>query len=77
MPTYTFTNEKDEEWEETLKISELDEYKKLHNCTVVINGTTPVVRGVGSLHSKVDGDFKSKMAQIKRDFPSSTSLKDW
>jgi len=65
------------EWEKTLSIKDLDDYKKENNCETVI-GTVAVVRGVGTLHSKVDGDFKSKLANIKKEYPHSNGqIKDW
>jgi hypothetical protein len=79
MPTYNFRcNKTDKVWEKNLKISELDDYKKNHKCTIVI-GQVNVVGGDRKDHySRTDGDFKSKMKQIKRDYPSAANnLKDW
>jgi len=78
MPTYTFRNKTTGmEWDKSVRIKDLDEYKKENDCEVVI-GTPAVVRGVGTLHSKVDGDFKSKLSKLKKEYPNSNGqLKDW
>lgn len=80
MPTYKFkSSDKDSEdiWEETLKISELDDYVNNNNCKIVIVPISVIGGGVKDLYSRSDGDFKSRMKNLKKFYPNSKSLKDW
>ena len=66
MPTYKFKNKTTGvEWEKEMKISELDDYKKENNCSIVI-GVPTTISGTKSLWSQTDDGFKDRMKEIEK-----------
>jgi hypothetical protein len=78
MPTYTFKdNDTGEQWDDIMKISELDSYKETNNCSTVMQ---PVKFNYGStkdMYGKSDGDFRSRMKNLKKFYPPNDALKEW
>ena len=80
MPTYVFKNKTTGiEWEKEMKMSELDDYKKENDCSIVIQPQNKHVRVSKDLYSSSDGDFKDRMKNLKKAYPNATSpeLKEW
>jgi len=64
MPTYTFKNkETDEQFELTLKISQLDEFKADHPHLEQVIIPQPLISGTGQ---KPDGGFRDVLKSIKK-----------
>ena len=79
MPSYTFkSNVNGDEWEESMRISELDEYREDNDCSVVIGSVANIRGGGKDLYSRSDGDFRDRMKNLKKAYPKAAhNLKDW
>jgi len=66
MPTYTFkSNKTGKEWDDTIRIAELDAYYIKHDCEQVI-GITTTLSTVGDVHSKTTHEFQDRMKEIHK-----------
>tara|TARA_B100000809_G_C14925765_1_gene455072 strand:+ start:552 stop:791 length:240 start_codon:yes stop_codon:yes gene_type:complete len=66
MPTYTFkSNKTGKEWDDVIKIAELDAYYIEHDCEQVIGGPT-IIMGVGEGRLKTTDHFNDRMKEIKK-----------
>ena len=67
MPTYTFkSNKTGKEWDDTIKIAELEGYYKEHDCEQIFTTMPEVVSTTGDVHSKTTDEFKDKMKDIHK-----------
>ena len=67
MPTYTFkSNKTGKEWDDTIRIAELDAYYIEHDCDQVIGAPTTLYHGVIDVHSRTTDEFKDKMKDIHK-----------
>jgi hypothetical protein len=67
MPTYTFrNNETEEQFEETLKISELDDYKNAHpELKMIITKAPGIADNVRLGRVKPSEGFRDRLKDIK------------
>jgi hypothetical protein len=67
MPTYTFKSNKKpfKEWDDIIKISELDNYYIEHDCQQVIGGSS-IIMGVGEGRLKTTDHFNDRLKEIKK-----------
>jgi len=80
MPIYTFKSNVHpfDEWEDIMKVSELEEYREDNDCSVVIQYAASIRKGDGKdLYSRSDSDFRNRMKNLKKFYPESEGLKDW
>jgi hypothetical protein len=84
MPTYTFKSKNtDEEWEEAMKVSELEKYREDNDCTIVIKSVGYINRNSDGkdLYSRSDSDFRDRMKNLKKTYKRNKAvqdnLKDW
>ncbi len=67
MPTYTFrSNKTGKEWDDTIRIAELDAYYKEHDCEQVFYTTPKVISTTGDIHSKTTHEFQDRMKDIHK-----------
>jgi len=67
MPTYTFkSNKTGKEWDDNIKIAELDSYYKEHDCEQVFNSMAEVISTTGDVHSKTTHEFQDRMKDIHK-----------
>jgi len=77
MPTYIFKNNKTgKEHEEFMKMSEVDDYKKENNCSIVMGTPNLNKSSTRDIYAKSDDDFKSRMKNIKKKYPTK-QMQDW
>ena len=66
MPTYTFKSKKTgKEWDDTIRIAELDAYYIEHDCDQVI-GAVKIISGHGEGRLKTDEGFKDRMRDMHK-----------
>ena len=72
MPTYTFQNNTTGvEWEKFMRMSEVDDYKKENDCSIIITGVN-IVGGQGdNIDAKTDAGWKETLAKISEAHPNS------
>ena len=76
MPTYNFKDENGDEYEITMRISELDAFKAENpNMTQYITKAPSVVGGVGS-NLKVDDGFREVISKVKQTY-TVNNIKDY
>ena len=64
MPTYKFkSNKTGDEYEEFMKISDLDNYIKENDVTQMVNGAPLLISGV---NQKPDDSFRDVLREIKK-----------
>ena len=67
MPTYTFkSNKTGKEWDDTIKIAELEGYYKEHDCEQIFTTMPEVVSTTGDVHSKTTHEFQDRMKDIHK-----------
>ena len=78
MPTYTFKNNTTGvEWEKFMGMSEVDDYKKENDCSIVITGVN-IVGGQGdNIDAKTDAGWKETLAKISEAHPKSELAKQY
>ena len=66
MPTYKFKNKTTGvEWDKEMKISELDDYVKENDCSIVVQ-TPQIISGHGEGRLKTTDAFNDKLKEIKK-----------
>ena len=78
MPTYTFKNKTTGvEWEKFMRMSEVDDYKKENDCSIIITGVN-IVGGQGdNIDAKTDAGWKETLAKISEAHPDSELNKQY
>ena len=78
MPTYKFRNKTTGvEWEKFMRISELDDYVKENDCSIIIDSVN-LVGGTGeNIDAKTDDGWKETLAKISEAHPSSELNKQY
>lgn len=78
MPTYNFRNkETGEEFEVTMKISELDSYKEANpQLTQFLTGAPPIGDSVRLGIKKLDNGFREVLQKVSEKTPGGGRLKD-
>jgi len=78
MPTYTFKNNTTGvEWEKFMRMSEVDDYKKENDCSIIITGVN-IVGGQGdNIDAKTDAGWKETLAKISEAHPDSELNKQY
>ena len=78
MPTYTFQNNTTGvEWEKFMRMSEVDDYKKENDCSIIITGVN-IVGGQGdNIDAKTDAGWKETLAKISEAHPNSELSKQY
>ena len=78
MPTYTFQNNTTGvEWEKFMRMSEVDDYKKENDCSIVITGVN-IASGQGdNIDAKTDAGWKETLAKISEAHPDSELNKQY
>jgi hypothetical protein len=78
MPTYTFKNKTTGvEWEKFMRMSEVDDYKKENDCSIVITGVN-IASGQGdNIDAKTDAGWKETLAKISEAHPDSELNKQY
>jgi len=67
MPVYQFkSNETDEEWEDVMSFTKLDEYYKKHNCQQVFYSMPDLISSTGDITSHTTDAFKDRMKDIHK-----------
>ena len=74
MPTYTFRNkETDEQFEETLRMSELDQYREDHpELKMIINTAPGIADNVRLGRVKPSDGFRDRLKDIKKSHKHAT-----
>ena len=76
MPTYRFKNKiTGVEWEKEMKMSELDNYKKENNCSIII-GTPATISGRGELRHKHSDGFNDRLKEIHKTAGKHSTMSD-
>ena len=78
MPTYQFKNKTTGvEWEKFMRMSEVDDYKKENDCSIVITGVN-IASGQGdNIDAKTDAGWKETLAKISEAHPDSELNKQY
>ena len=78
MPTYTFKNNTTGvEWEKFMGMSEVDDYKKENDCSIIITGVN-IVGGQGdNIDAKTDSGWKDVLSKISEAHPRSELAKQY
>ena len=78
MPTYTFKNNTTGvEWEKFMGMSEVDDYKKENDCSIIITGVN-IVGGQGdNIDAKTDAGWKETLSKISEAHPKSELAKQY
>ena len=78
MPTYQFKNNTTGvEWEKFMRMSEVDDYKKENDCSIIITGVN-IASGQGdNIDAKTDDGWKETLAKISEAHPSSELNKQY
>ena len=78
MPTYTFKNKTTGvEWEKFMRMSEVDDYKKENDCSIIITGVN-IASGQGdNIDAKTDAGWKETLAKISEAHPDSELNKQY
>ena len=78
MPTYTFKNKTTGvEWEKFMRMSEVDDYKKENDCSIVITGVN-IASGQGdNIDAKTDAGWKETLSKISEAHPKSELAKQY
>ena len=78
MPTYRFRRKNGKEFEKTMTISEMEEYRKnrpyLELC---IPTTLNIISGTGTLDGKTSGGWKDVLGKISEAHPRSNLAKQY
>lgn len=78
MPTYTFKNKTTGvEWEKFMKMSEVDDYKKENDCSIVITGVNLASGQGDNIDAKTDDGWKETLAKISEAHPRSELAKQY
>ena len=78
MPTYTFKNKTTGvEWEKFMRMSEVDDYKKENDCSIVISAPMIVTSTGDNIDAKTDGGWKETLAKISEAHPDSELNKQY
>ena len=78
MPTYTFKNKiTGVEWEKFMRMSEVDDYKKENDCSIVISAPMIVTSTGDNIDAKTDGGWKETLAKISEAHPDSELNKQY
>ena len=76
MPTYRFKNKTTGvEWEKEMKISELDDYVKENDCSIVVSAPQ-IISGRGSLRSKHSDGFNDRLKEIHKGAGKHSTMSD-
>ena len=66
MPTYKFKNKTTGvEWDKEMKISELDDYVKENDCSIVVQ-VPQIISGHGDIRLKTTDSFNDRLKEIKK-----------
>jgi len=78
MPTYQFKNNTTGvEWEKFMRMSEVDDYKKENDCSIIITGVN-IASGQGdNIDAKTDAGWKETLAKISEAHPDSELTKQY
>jgi hypothetical protein len=78
MPTYTFKNNTTGvEWEKFMRMSEVDDYKKENDCSIIITGVN-IASGQGdNIDAKTDAGWKETLSKISEAHPKSELAKQY
>jgi L-asparaginase/Glu-tRNA(Gln) amidotransferase subunit D len=78
MPTYTFKNKTTGvEWEKFMRMSEVDDYKKENDCSIIITGVN-IASGQGdNIDAKTDAGWKETLSKISEAHPKSELAKQY
>ena len=78
MPTYQFKNNTTGvEWEKFMGMSEVDDYKKENDCSIIITGVN-IVGGQGdNIDAKTDSGWKDVLSKISEAHPRSELAKQY
>ena len=78
MPIYRFRRKNGKEFEKTMMIAEMEEYRKKHpNLELCLQSTLNIVSGVGSVDSKTSSGWKDVLSKISEAHPSSELAKQY
>ena len=78
MPIYRFRRKNGKEFEKTMMIAEMEEYRKKHpNLELCLPSTLNIVSGVGSVDSKTSRGWKDVLSKISEAHPSSELAKQY
>ena len=78
MPTYTFKNKTTGvEWDKEMRISELDDYVKENDCSIVISAPMIVSQTGDNIDAKTDSGWKETLAKISEAHPDSELNKQY
>ena len=78
MPTYTFKDKTTGiEWEKFMRMSEVDDYKKENNCSIVITGVNLASGQGDNIDAKTDAGWKETLAKISEAHPRSELAKQY
>jgi hypothetical protein len=76
MPTYTFKSKKTgKEWDDTIRIAELDAYYIEHDCDQVI-GAVKIISGHGEGRLKTTDAFNDRLKEIKKKAGKHSTISD-
>ena len=76
MPTYKFKNKTTGvEWDKFMKISELDDYVKENDCSIVI-GTPQIISGTGDIRHKHSDGFNDRLKEIHKHAGRHSTMSD-
>jgi hypothetical protein len=72
MPTYQFKNKTTGvEWEKFMRISELDDYVKENDCSIVVSAPMIVSQTGDNIDAKTDSGWKETLSKISEAHPGS------
>jgi hypothetical protein len=76
MPTYIFKNKTTGiEWEKEMKISELDDYVKENDCSIVVQ-TPQIISGHGEGRLKHSDGFNDRLKEIHKTAGRHSTMSD-
>ena len=76
MPTYRFKNKTTSiEWEKEMKMSELDDYVKENDCSIVVQ-TPQIISGHGESRLKTTDAFNDRLKEIHKHAGKKSTMSD-
>ena len=76
MPTYKFKNKTTGvEWEKEMKMSELDDYVKENDCSIIISAPQ-IISGRGELRHKHSDGFNDRLKEIHKTAGKHSTMSD-
>ena len=76
MPTYQFRNKTTGvEWEKEMKMSELDDYKKENDCSIVVSAPR-IISGHGEGRLKTTNAFNDRLKEMHKHAGRHSTMSD-